>query len=140
MNTYIGQCRCGQTTFKIKLPETLDQYCPRVCDCDFCTTRKIFYISDPKGKLEIESSIPLQIQRQGSQKAGFLTCSHCKSVISATFQFDNKLLGALNSKMLIDSSLLKKPIIISPKALDSQEKVNRWQALWLNVKVNGTSI
>ncbi len=139
MNTNIGKCRCGKTKVKVYLPETLDEYSPRACDCDFCTARDISYLSHPDGELEIESIDPLEVQRQGSNQAGFITCGSCKTVIAATLQLENKLVGTLNSTLLADFSLLQESTLVSPKRLGIIEKIERWKTLWLNVKVNGNS-
>ena len=139
MESSIGECSCGQTKVKISLPENLDQYSPRACDCDFCVSRSIFYLSHPDGELEIESTEPLEVQRQGSNQASFITCSNCKSVIAASLQLENRLVGALNSTLLSDFSLLQKSVTVSPKQLGAREKNERWQTLWLNIRVNGVS-
>ncbi|WP_413702158.1 hypothetical protein ACLKMH_12110 [Psychromonas sp. KJ10-10] len=137
MFSNFGKCTCGQTKVKISLPETLDKFSPRACDCDFCVSRNISYLSHPEGELEIESAFPLKILKQGSNQASFITCSSCKSVIASSLQLEDKLVGALNSPLLSDFSLLQNPTIVSPKKLKAQEKVERWQKLWLNIKVNG---
>ncbi|MEP2654009.1 MAG: aldehyde-activating protein [Paraglaciecola sp.] len=135
----VGKCSCGQTKVKLSLPDTLDHYSPRACDCDFCISRNISYLSHPSGELEVESSEPLDIQRQGTNQASFLTCSCCKSVIAASIQLESRLIGALNSTLLLNSSLLQEPTTVSPKALTAKEKINRWKTVWLNIKVNSNS-
>jgi len=139
MISNLGKCSCGETKIKVCLPQALDQYSPRACDCDFCVSRKISYLSHPDGELEIESNAPLEVQRQGSNQASFITCGSCKSVIAASLQLENKLVGSLNSTLLLDFSLLQKSTSVSPKQLGAKEKVERWQTLWLNIKVNGSS-
>lgn len=139
MISSIGECSCGQTKVKLSLPKTLDHYSPRTCDCDFCMSRSLSYLSHPKGKLEIETVEPLYVQQQGSNQASFITCNCCKSVIAASLQLDNILIGALNSALLSNFSLLQEPTTISPKTLKKQEKITLWQAVWLNIKVNGDS-
>ncbi len=134
-----GKCSCGQTNVKLNLPQMLEQYSPWACDCDFCISRNISYLAHPDGELEIESIEPLDIQRQGSNQASFLTCSCCKSVIAASFQLENRLVGALNSTLLSNFSLLQKPTTVSPKTLGVKEKVELWQTVWLNIKINGNS-
>jgi hypothetical protein len=134
-----GKCRCGQTTIKISLPEMLEQYSPRACDCDFCMSRNISYLSHPDGELEIDSTAPFEIQRQGSNQASFITCSCCGTVIAATLQLENSLIAALNATLLADFTLLQQPTIVSPKALDARDKIQRWQTVWLKTKVNGNS-
>ena len=137
MQVYTGECQCGKTKVTISLPETLAQYSPRACDCDFCVSRNISYLSHPDGTLEIKSIVPLEVQQQGSEQAKFFTCNQCKTVIAASLQLNDKLVGALNSTLLSDFALLQKSTTVSPKKLSAQEKVKRWQSLWLNVYVNG---
>ena len=45
-----GQCNCGQTKIKLSLSNKLNKYSPRACDCDFCISRKISYLSHPEGE------------------------------------------------------------------------------------------
>jgi len=135
--TSIGQCNCGQTKVILTLPKSLDKYNPRACDCDFCRSRNISYLSHPEGKLEIESGELLEVQQQGSNQASFLTCSSCKSVLAACLQLENQLIGALNSTLLSNFTSLQEPIKVSPKLLEAKEKIERWQSVWLDIKVNG---
>jgi len=139
MISSIGKCRCGQTKVKISLPKTLEHYSPRACDCDFCTSRKISFLSHSDGELEIESAKPLDVQKQGSNQASFITCQSCKSVIAGVLTLENKLIGALNSTLLFDFISLQKATIVSPKKLEPKEKIERWKTVWLNIKVNGNS-
>lgn len=139
MISSIGKCSCGKTKVKISLSENLDQFSPRACDCDFCVSRNISYLSHPDGDLEIESAEPLELQRQGSNQASFITCSNCKSVIAASLQLENRLVGALNSTLLADFSQLQKPVIVTPRQLSAKEKIERWRTVWLSIKVNGYS-
>ena len=129
--------RCGEIKFTISLPTTLDKYSPRKCDCNFCISKNISYISDPVGKLEIECEASVEIMKQGSNEADFITCSNCKSVIVASLQLNHQLIGALNSTLLFDSFVLQPPINVSPKLLTVKEKIERWQACWLTIKLNG---
>jgi hypothetical protein len=135
----IGQCLCGQTKVKLSLPDTLNNYNPRACDCDFCTSRDISYLSHPDGELEIESTKAFVIQKQGSNQASFITCDGCKSVIAASLALENGLIGALNATLLTNYSLLQKSTSVSPKALEAKEKLERWQTVWLKIKINGNS-
>jgi len=139
MISSIGECSCGKTKVKLSLPEALNSYSPRACDCDFCISRHISYLSHPDGQLEIESIESLDIQRQGSNQASFITCNCCKSVIAASLQMENSLLGALNASLLSNFSLLQQPISVSPKTLGAIEKIQRWKTVWLSIKVNGKS-
>lgn len=137
MITSIGKCKCGEIEFTVKLPEHLGKYSPRSCDCDFCISRNISYLSHPKGKLNIKSFSSLEIQKQGSNQADFITCTNCKSVIAVSVLLNKRLIGSLNSTLLLDSELLKEPTIVSPKLFTPQEKLDRWELLWLPITVNG---
>lgn len=137
MNEYSGKCVCGSVKVKISLPKQLNHYVPRACDCDFCVSQGVAYLSDPDGKLEIESNKPLATQQQGSMQAKFLTCSKCDTVIAVSIESNNKLIGALNSNLLSGIEFLQQPVAVSPKLLSANEKVNRWQACWcLHVSVS----
>jgi hypothetical protein len=139
MISSIGKCSCGQTKVTLNLPETLDHYSPRACDCDFCISKNISYLSHPDGELKIESIESLEIQKQGSNQANFITCNCCKSVIAASLQLENNLIGALNSTLLSSFSLLQESTKVSPKLLGEKEKIDRWKTVWLNIKINGNS-
>lgn len=134
---YSGNCDCGNSRVTVYLPQTLDKYHPRACDCNFCISRQLSYLSDPDGMLEIESPQPFKLQQQGSNQAVFVTCHGCDTVIAVTFKRANKLKGALNSHLLSDAALLQAAISVSPKQLSASDKVSRWQSLWLATSING---
>jgi hypothetical protein len=98
-------------------------------------SRDISYFSDPRGYLEIKCKEQLEIQKQGSIQASFLTCSNCKSVIAASIKVGDKLIGSLNSILLSDFLLLQPPSVISPKLLDPKEKTERWRKAWFGIKI-----
>jgi len=134
-----GRCGCGQSNITLNLPEPLEKYSPRACDCDFCIANNIPYLSHPNGELNIESIEKLEIQKQGSNQASFITCHSCKTVIAAALEYEGKLIGALNASLLSDFSLLQHPTTVSPKKLTALEKIDRWKAVWLNIHINGNS-
>jgi len=117
----------------------LAKYAPRQCDCNFCTSKSISYISHPDGDLKIQTVTPLKVIKQGSNQASFLTCAYCQTVIAACIQSTNSAIGALNAKLLSSFSSLQEPTIVSPKSLGAKEKVFRWQSNWGNIKINGQS-
>jgi hypothetical protein len=133
---YYGTCSCQTVSFVLNLPNPIRCYQPRACDCDFCTSRHIAYLSDPHGSLEITSKLLLSIVMQGSQQAEFLSCPSCSSVVAATYLFSEGRKGAFNTSLL--SALLDLPTAISasPKLLNVDEKRQRWQQLWFPVRIN----
>lgn len=130
MKTYSGKCTCGISEVSISLPQNLDCYAPRACDCDFCKSQNISYLSDNKGTITIKSLEPLRQIKQGSNQAIFLSCSRCSIVVGVVYMNDDICVGAVNATMLIDQLLLMPPVYISPKNLDPKEKIERWLTLW----------
>ncbi len=130
MKTYYGRCECGTSEISISLPQNLDCYAPRACNCDFCTIRNIEYLSDNKGIITIKSVKPLNQIKQGSNQATFLGCATCSTIIGVAYMNDDVCVGAVNATRLTDKSLLMAPVSISPKNLTSEEKIERWLTLW----------
>lgn len=127
----LGQCACGTVSFTLCLPTDLAQLSPRACDCDFCTTRQIAWLSHPKGKLTISSREALLKVRQGSEQAEFLTCPNCNSVVAAALSYKSHTLAAVNATLLDEHKRLAAAVIASPKLLSPEEKNQRWQQVWM---------
>lgn len=136
-HTSTGKCRCGNVTFSLILPRVLESYRPVKCDCDFCMKRNASYLSHPDGKLYIETLAPFLIDKQGSKQALFLTCPDCNSLVSVIFKFPSRLKGTVNATLLSDFKRLGNPVVVSPRLLDSKEKLSRWERVWFNVIING---
>jgi hypothetical protein len=132
---YSGSCACGRVSISISLPDRLDTYAPRACDCDFCVDRSISYLSDPGGSLEIRSDLPLKPLTQGSEQAKFLSCTACGSVFAVIGTFNSGLKGAVNAGFLNDRNQLQKSVSVSPRLLSPAQKIERWEKLWSRVKV-----
>ena len=132
-HTYPGRCHCGNVKFELSLPHSLDAYAPRACDCDFCTSRGLGYLSDPAGKLVLHSQLTLETLTQGSGKAEFLSCTRCRVIVSAVYRFEPGLKGAVNAKLIDEHELLQEPVTVSPKSLEPILKIERWNKLWFPV-------
>lgn len=135
MLNFNGKCCCGDVEVKLYLPKSLDNYIHRKCDCDFCASRGISYLSNPGGHLKIKCKEQLEMQKHGSLQASFLTCSNCKSVIAASIKVNDKLIGSLNSALLSDFSILQSPTVVSPRLLSSKEKTARWRKSWFDIEL-----
>ena len=111
-----GHCACGTIKVLIELPESLDKYSPRQCDCDFCLKRNISYLSHPAGSLIIENRLQLTEQRQGSNQADFLTCNQCKMVVAVSINLATSLIEktATSTTNNITSSKAKHTPVILP--------------------------
>lgn len=135
MNTYLGKCDCGATEVAISLPMELSHYAPRACDCDFCTSRQVAYLSDPQGVIEIKSRVPLHSLQQGSNQATFLSCSTCSTIMCVTYSKGSVRVGTVNATRLDDKALLQPAVSVSPQRLSPEEKTERWLALWSPLRV-----
>lgn len=127
-----GQCSCGKIKVTISLSKSTESYTQRACDCDFCIQHHGKYISDPLGQMQIvmHSKSDLKKQKQGSGTADFCLCSQCGSLIGVVYQNENKLCGAVNSNILMNNKNLGPTITVSPKKLDVNSKITRWNEVW----------
>lgn len=129
-NCLCGSCLCGSVTVEIQLPQPASAYVPRRCDCDFCTSRNLQYLSDAKGQLQIHSPKPLQRLRQGSEQAEFLACSHCHTIVAVCYREAEICVGAINAALLKPRSLFAEAVTVQPKLLAADTKTERWKQLW----------
>nr|WP_136250730.1 aldehyde-activating protein [Ningiella ruwaisensis] len=136
MISYTGACLCNQVELHVHLPQVLSNYAPRACDCDFCRQNELTYISDPEGKIQIQSSISLRHERQGSNQAEFLSCRHCEQTVAVMLHLDERRIGAVNAQCLHSAEQFKEPIFVSPKTFSAQEKTKRWEQLWSPLTLN----
>lgn len=122
---YNGTCDCTGVHIDLCLPKPLQQYAPRVCDCDFCQFHHISYLSDLRGQLTLCSSSPLTKVQQGSLQASFLCCANCQDVVAVTFDMGSRLKGAVNANLLDLKMCLLPGIMVAPKTLTPEQKVTR---------------
>lgn len=136
MINYSGACQCGRHQFELQLPKPLSEYVPRRCDCDFCTSRSIEYISDPNARLLIAKKSINQFKQQGSDQAKFLECDQCKTMFSVIYEqpaLKSHRFGAVNYNCLLQAKNNHPSQTVSPKLLSAEEKHARWQEIWCPV-------
>ncbi|CAA0107413.1 GFA family protein [Zhongshania aliphaticivorans] len=133
----LGSCPCENVNFSVTLPQALEHYRPRKCDCDFCRHHNASYLSDPNGRLDITSSVTLRASKQGSEQASFLSCPHCQALIAVVYAFPTGLKGAINTALLANPKLLQVAVDVSPKNLSRNDKRIRWNETWFTVSING---
>lgn len=125
-----GRCFCGSVHCEIQLPQPAAAYAPRRCDCDFCTSRNLQYLSDPKGQLRIQSPQPLLRLQQGSAQAEFLACNQCQTVVAVCYREANICVGAINASLLQPLSQFAEAVTVQPRFLAAGTKTERWKQLW----------
>ena len=128
-----ASCNCAKIQIKLSLPKPLQDYAPRLCDCDFCTERNAAYLSDPDGVLDVSGAQDLEFFKQGSEQALFWQCKSCHSLILVSNEFAGDVKGAVNIALFTTEHPLADGIKTSPKMLAPEVKRQRWQKLWLKV-------
>lgn len=130
---YKGQCQCGNIHFSLSLPQPIESYSARQCDCQFCLHNQIIYLSDPEGELVLPKNAISNFRQQGDERAKFIICENCQQVIAAICEFDQLVKGAINVNLVNATVDPQKITTVSPRLLSAEEKISRWQKLWLTV-------
>lgn len=123
----------------MQLAHPPENYCPRACDCDYCTCHRAAYVSDAHGSLALRIHDERAVGKyaQGDQLAEFVLCRNCGVLIGAVYRFDGRLFAAVNANIALGSRWGGTQAA-SPKRLPAAEKIKRWQSLWFpDVTVGG---
>ena len=132
MNQYQGQCKCGNVKLTYESAVAAADIEPRACDCEFCTRHKVVSVSDAEGKLSVTVGKPnFYIVKQGSNTAEFMSCANCGQVGFITYKDGENTLAAVNANVLAEKDAFKPAVTVSPKELSTEEKIERWQTLWV---------
>lgn len=131
-----SHCDCGAVQLDYKLPKSIENYTPRACDCDFCLSHNIHYLSDVAGNLLIKTDQRLHPIQQGSEQATFWQCASCNNIVAVTCILHNTLRGAANAQIFRKHHQLASPVVVSPKQLSAKEKTGRWGELWSRVCIS----
>jgi len=137
---FSSSCKCGAVTLSLQLTGPIEGFEPRACDCDFCQSNAIVYLSDPQGELCIEcADDALASVRQGSEQAKFWRCARCEQVVAVTHSFDSGPKGAVNVRLFADRYELGEPSSVSPRLHSPEVERNSWRALWMNVSFDSVT-
>lgn len=129
-----GKCACQNIEFDLKVSFPVETFSPRACDCDFCIKNKVSYISDSKGKADLQIKNPslIRLVKQGHELAHFLTCLGCKAVVCALYTENQKTFAAFNTDLILNKDQFAECLPVSPKKLTAEEKISRWKQLWFS--------
>lgn len=144
---YRTHCSCGAVSLDLRLPQPIQGYQPRACDCDFCMLRSASYLSDFAGELSLTAAETPKQFSQGSGQARFLCCSRCDSLVAVIYQdeqcplSERAIIGAVNASLpWVDSRgeamILQPALSASPRLLSAADKLERWRKLWLKIIFN----
>jgi len=134
MHRVKGGCHCGNIRVFVELPHAPSDYCPRVCDCEFCRKHGASYVSDQHGSLRIEvgNSQILGKYRQGAGIADCLFCIRCGVLVGVLYQESGHLYATVNSAVLVGNDSFGEKKSVAPRLLAASEKVSRWKELWFS--------
>jgi hypothetical protein len=129
-----GGCHCGNVRVDLQLAREPGTYHPRACDCDFCRKHGAAYVSDPQGSLSIriQDARSFGNYRQGSGVAECIFCARCGVLIGALYRSEGRIWGAINAKIVEDSTTFGAEQCVSPKTLAADEKEKRWRDIWFH--------
>ena len=130
---YNTSCSCGQISVSAFFPSSIEEYQARRCDCDFCVSRGLEYLSDVNGTISFSPKNKMNQLKQGSDQAIFWECNNCQDVVAVTNSKDGETRGALVKALFGNSYQLKPSITVSPKKLSPSEKTERWLTVWSKV-------
>ena len=132
MHHYQASCDCGKTSIAVTLQRPMNELIARACDCDYCQARQLYWLSDKGAKATLSTQVGLDAEQQGDNLAQFMFCKGCGRGIAVTRRFHDTLKGAVNASVF-GLEQLKATEVASPKQLPPQQKINRWQTLWMPI-------
>ena len=130
---YKARCSCGDIEIIINLPEPIESYSARKCDCDFCVPRCLAYLSDANGTLSFTPKDKLVQLKQGSGQATFWQCRNCEDVVAVSNTQNGDTRGAAVKGLFEGLYSLQESVTVSPKTLSAAEKLERWPLVWAKV-------
>lgn len=130
---YSTACNCGNIKVKAFFPLPIEEYQARECDCDFCCSHRLAYLSDVNGTLSFSPRHQMNQLKQGSGQALFWQCGNCKQVVAVTNSKDGETRGAVSKAVFEKTFSLLPSISVSPKHLSPVGKVARWPTVWSKV-------
>lgn len=130
---YSTSCSCGKIKVTAYFPLPIEEYQARECDCDFCISRGLAYLSDAKGTISFSPKAQLNQLKQGSGQAIFWECNNCHDVVAVTNSKHDEVRGAVSKQLFAKHLTLKPSVIVSPKQLSASEKAERWSTVWSKV-------
>ena len=93
------KCSCGN--FEIDWDKSNTPLIARRCDCDYCTSKKCEYVSEPNSlvKFRVLDNSLHRVVKHGTESAEFHECTNCGLVL-VTSEIDGHLYSVLNARVL----------------------------------------
>ena len=130
---YSSTCSCGSIKVNAFFPLSIEEYQARACDCNFCTSLGLAYLSDVNGTISFSPKSEMNQLKQGSEQATFWQCRTCEQVVAVTNTKDRETRGAVSKAIFEKKFSLKPSVTVSPKQLSPKGKTERWRTGWSKV-------
>jgi len=114
----IAYCNCKNLKITWDLRDL--SITPRACQCDYCLSHDIQWLSKP-------GSTSYETNKTGTRSAVFHKCSYCQTVIASTATINNRHYGAVNRNCLIEKHRFPKP---KPVTIDNDQTARDRKTIW----------
>lgn len=125
-----GGCKCNNIQI---LWHTVDRsLVPRECQCDYCLSRSISYVSKSGTRVEISihNESLHHLRQQGTRSATFHECGNCGELVFVTSEIDGELYCTLNSNCISNPFGFGASVRMEVHNQTAAERINRWRQNW----------
>lgn len=98
MRTIVGECHCGNISYRLEWPEAGKTIAVRACGCTFCTRHGGVYTSHPGATLSARIADENCLNRYafGTETAEFYICGRCGAAPFVTSTIDGTQYAVVN--------------------------------------------
>ena len=130
--TYSGNCHCGAVRLTLHFDKNAGDITPKACDCDFCYKHGAQYVSDPKGRVEVQCADYELLTSYGSpgKLTRYLFCNRCGNLIGSEFSADGYHFMIVNGRMLNEFDHFPEPDNVHADTRALSEQIVHWQQHW----------
>jgi len=133
MDSFSGQCHCGNLEIAFECTLPADQLPVRICSCSFCRSHGARTTSDPHGRLQIVVHDPDQLIRYRFElkTADFLICGRCGIYVAAVLTVGDSSCATVNINSL-DSpeGFTKEALRVGYDGEDEAGRIKRRRENW----------
>ena len=107
-----GDCHCGNIHSELHTNKKLEDFVPRVCQCDLCKKHGAQWISDPEGLLQLtyKNKDDVNQYQFGHKTSDFIVCKNCGVLTTAVCDIQEKTRAVINITPFLETSFTAKPI------------------------------
>jgi len=123
----IGYCNCKNLKVTWDLRDL--SLTPRACQCDFCLSHNVQWLSKSGSKFELSINLFANYEavQTGTKSAVFHKCSYCQTIIATTVTIDRIHYGAVNLNCLNQKHRFPKA---RPTIFDNVKSANERKIIW----------